>query len=146
MQTAKFREFLEEIRESANGDFQKKIRTAKTGEACEDIMKELEAAFKDHKINQNEFDMLTAMCGRKMDKLEETVEETVEAVEEHEPEETSELDEKKEGISPEAKEFMIEFNRKVNFLKYDIEFSTKNSDWKTRIEDIGLLIKKTLAK
>jgi len=83
--------------------------------------------------------MLTAMCGRKMDKLGETVA----AVEEHEPEETDELD---ESVSPEAKEFMKEFNRKINFLKVDIEFSSTNSDWKSRIEDIEILIKKTLAK
>jgi hypothetical protein len=138
MKSSEFREFLEEIRESANGDFQKKIRTAVKGE-CVDIMKELETAFKDNKLNHNEFDMLTAMCGRKMDKLGETVA----AVEEHEPEETDELD---ESVSPEAKEFMKEFNRKINFLKVDIEFSSTNSDWKSRIEDIEILIKKTLAK
>jgi len=46
MKSSEFREFLEEIRESANGDFQKKIRTAVKGE-CVDIMKELETAFKD---------------------------------------------------------------------------------------------------
>jgi uncharacterized protein YgiM (DUF1202 family) len=68
-----FKIFFKELNESLQGEFQKKIRQAKKGE-CAGIMKELEAAFKDHKINQNEFDMLTAMTGRKMDKLEEAKE------------------------------------------------------------------------
>ena len=65
-----FKIFFKELNESLQGEFQKRIRQAKKGE-CAGIMKELEAAFKDHKINQNEFDMLTAMTGRKMDKLDE---------------------------------------------------------------------------
>ncbi len=68
-----FKIFFKELNESLQGEFQKKIRQAKKGE-CAGIMKELEAAFKDHKINQNEFDMLTAMTGRKMDKLDEAKE------------------------------------------------------------------------
>jgi uncharacterized protein (DUF2147 family) len=60
----------EELDESVQGQFQLKIRKAKKGE-CEGIMKDIEAAFKAKKINEKEFDMLTAMCGRKMDKLDE---------------------------------------------------------------------------
>ena len=63
----KFRELME----SLQGDFQIRIRKAQKGEAGE-IMKEIEAAFKDKKINEKEFDMLTAMCGRKMDQLGES--------------------------------------------------------------------------
>lgn len=63
----KFRDILE----SLQGDFQIRIRKAQKGEVGE-IMKEIEAAFKDKKINEKEFDMLSAMCGRKMDKLGES--------------------------------------------------------------------------
>lgn len=66
-----FRDLVEgRLGESVQGDFQLKIRKAKKGE-CAGIMKDIEAAFKDKKINEKEFDMLTAMCGRKMDQLDE---------------------------------------------------------------------------
>lgn len=67
--------FRDIINESLQGEFQVRIRKAKKGEAGE-LMKEIAAAFQDKKLNQKEFDMLSAMCGRKMDQLGEEVNES----------------------------------------------------------------------
>jgi hypothetical protein len=51
-------------------EFNKRIKEAKKGD-CSKIMKEIEACFQDKKLSANEFDEVSASCGRKMDSLNE---------------------------------------------------------------------------
>jgi hypothetical protein len=55
-------------------DFEKRIKSAKKGE-CSELMKEIQSAFKEKKLNASEFDEVSASCGRKMDMLGEALNE-----------------------------------------------------------------------
>ena len=49
-----------------------------------------------------------------------------------------------EGIKPELKEFIKDFNNQVKFFKDDLKYSDTNGDWYGRLESLSILISKQL--